>query len=184
MLHRPDPLGDPEEVAAAIDALKKRGWIRAFGVSNFPEAQIRLYQRALDEPIRINQLELSLRHSGLIESGVQVNRAAPPAEAGVEGLLDFCRAQDIDVQAWSPLSKGRTEDDSLEAVLRELASRHSVASEAIQIAWLLRHPAKIRPVVGTTRPERIRAIFDASRVSLSREEWYRLFNAARTGGLP
>jgi len=184
MLHRPDPLGDPDEVAAALAELKTRGWIGAFGVSNFSEAQIRLYQRALDEPIRVNQLEVSLRHSGLIESGVQINREAAPADAGVEGLLDFCRAQGIDVQAWSPIAKGRTANDSLDATLREMAARYSVASEALQVAWLLRHPAKIRPVIGTTRPERIRSIFEASKVSMSREDWYRLFNAARTGELP
>lgn len=184
MLHRPDPLGDPDEVAAAVTELKKRGWIGAFGVSNFSQAQVRLYQRALDEPIRVNQLELSLRHSGLIESGVQINRKAASADAGVEGLLDFCREQGIEVQAWSPLSKGRTATDPLDATLRELAMRHSATPEAIQLAWLMRHPARIRPVIGTTRPERIRAQFDASRISLSREDWYRLFNAARTGELP
>jgi len=185
MLHRPDPLGDPQEVAAAVGELKRRGWIGAFGVSNFSAAQIRLYQKTLSEPIRVNQLEISLRHVALIESGVQINRVAAPAPAGVEGLLEFCREQGIDVQAWSPLAKGRSADDSLDAVLKDLAARHAVSSEAIQIAWLLRHPANIRPVVGTTRPERIRGLFEAGGLSMSREEWYRLFNAARpNGGLP
>jgi predicted oxidoreductase len=184
LLHRPDPLGVPEEVAAAVADLRRRGWIKAFGVSNFSAAQIRLYQRALDEPIRVNQVELSLRHAGLIEAGVQVNRAAAPADAGVEGLLDFCGEQAIDVQAWAPLARGRAGRDPLEATLGEIAARHSVAPEAVSIAWLLRHPGRIRPVVGSSRPERIRAAFAGSRLQLSREDWYRLFNAARSGELP
>ena len=184
MLHRPDPLGDPREVAEVVAELRRRGWIRAFGVSNFSAAQIRLYQRALKEPIRVNQVELSLVHPGLLEAGVQVNRAAAPPNAGEEGLLDFCREQGIDIQAWSPLAKGRTGADPLQKALDEVASRHAVESEAIKIAWLLTHPAKIRPVIGSTRPERIRATFEASRVRLSREDWYRLFNAARPTGLP
>jgi predicted oxidoreductase len=184
LLHRPDPLGDPEEVAAALAELRTRGWIRAFGVSNFSAAQVRLYQRALDEPIRVNQVELSLGHAGLIESSVQVNRSAPSPDAGSDGLLDFCRERDIDIQAWSPLSKGRAGSDRLGDTVRAIAARHAVEPETIQIAWLLRHPAKIHPVIGSTRPERIRAAFAASRLELSREDWYRLFNAAREGGLP
>lgn len=184
LLHRPDPLGEPEEVASALGELRKRGWIRAFGVSNFSAAQIRLYQRFLDEPIRANQVELSLSHAGLIESAVQVNRAAPPVDAGTDDLLDLCRERDIDIQAWSPLSKGRSGREQLDRAVRDVAARHAVEPETIQVAWLLRHPAKIRPVIGSTRPERIRAAFAAPKVELSREDWYRLFNAAREGGLP
>ncbi len=184
MLHRPDPLGHPEEVAEAIGELRQRGWIKAFGVSNFSAAQVRLYQRALDGPIRVNQVELSLRHAGLIEAGVQVNRKAPSRDAGSDDLLDFCREQDIDIQAWSPLAKGRAGGERVEKALRDIAARHGVEVETIQIAWLHRHPAKIRPVIGSTRPERIRAAFAVPRVELSREDWYRLFNAARDGDLP
>jgi len=184
LLHRPDPLGDPEEVAAACSELKRRGWVKAFGVSNFSAAQIRLYQKALDEPIRVNQVELSLRHAGLIEAGVQVNRGAVPADAGAEGLLDFCREQGIDVQAWAPFAQGQADGDPLDALVREIASRSSVEPETILIAWLLRHPARIRPIVGSTRPSRIRAAFHATQVRLTREDWYQLFNAARSGELP
>jgi len=193
LLHRPDPLGDPEEVAAAVAELRRRGWIRAFGVSNFSAAQIRLYRRWLDEPIRVDQVELSLLHAGLIEAGVQVNRQAP--NDGGDGLLDFCREQTIDVQAWSPLAKGRLSSHGpgardprvgrTAAAVRDLAAQHGVATEAIVLAWLLRHPARIRPVVGTTQPDRIREIVaETGRVRISREDWYRLFNAAREGDLP
>ena len=184
LLHRPDPLGEPEEVARAVDEMKRRGWIRAFGVSNFSAAQVRLYQRAMDEPIRVNQLELSLRHAGLVESGVQVNRAQHSLDAGAFDLLDSCREMGIDVQAWSPLSQGRPGGDVLDETLREMSVRASVAPEAIELAWLLRHPARVRPIIGTTRPERIRALSQATAVSLSREDWYSLFNAARQGELP
>ncbi|MBP6704655.1 MAG: aldo/keto reductase [Vicinamibacteria bacterium] len=184
MLHRPDPLGEPEEVADAVAELKRRGWIRAFGVSNFSAAQIRLYAKFLDEPIRVNQVELSLRHPALIESAVQINRAAQGAGAGVDDLLDFCRESDVDIQAWSPLAKGQTGPEVLATTLAEVASRHGVAPETGQIAWILRHPAKIRPVIGSTRPERIREAFAAANVTLSREDWYRLLNAARGRDLP
>lgn len=191
LLHRPDPLGDPEEVAAAVAELRRRGWIHAFGVSNFSASQIRLYQRWLDEPIRVNQVELSLRRAELIEGGVQVNRPGA-AGYGTTDLLDFCREAGIDLQAWAPLARGRIAagegaDDGAEGlagVVADLAARHRVAPEAIAVAWLLRHPAAIRPVVGTTRPERVRRVLEATRVRLSREEWYRLFNAAREGELP
>lgn len=184
LLHRPDPLGEPEEVADAVAELKRRGWIKAFGVSNFSAAQIRLYRRWADEPIRVNQVELSLRHAGLIEASVQINRGAPLTDAGADDLLDFCRESEVDIQAWSPLAKGRTEGDALTESLTEVAARHGVAPETIQIAWLLRHPAKIRPVIGSTRPDRIRAAFAAANVTLAREDWYWLFNAARDGDLP
>lgn len=184
LLHRPDPLGDPEEVAAACAELKRRGWVRALGVSNFSAAQIRLYQKALDEPIRVNQVELSLRHASLIEAGVQVNRGVVPADAGAEGLLDFCREQRIDVQAWAPFAQGQGKGDSLDALVRGMASRHTVEPETILIAWLLRHPARIRPIIGSTRPARIRAAFRATQMRLTREDWYRLLNTARQGDLP
>lgn len=184
LLHRPDPLGEPEEVAAAVAELRRRGWIKAFGVSNFSAAQIRLYRKTIDEPIRVNQVELSLCHAGLIEAGVQINRAASPTDAGAADLLDFCRENGIDIQAWSPLAKGRTGPDALATALTEVAERHAVNPETIQLAWLLRHPARIRPVIGSTRPDRIRAAFAAASVVLSREDWYLLFNAARDGDLP
>lgn len=184
LLHRPDPLGEPEEVAAAVAEVKRRGWIKAFGVSNFSASQLRLYRKTLDEPIRVNQVELSLRHAGLIEAGVQVNRAASATRAGVDDLLDFCRESGIDIQAWSPLAKGQAGGHALAKTLEEVAARHGVAPETILIVWLLRHPAKIRPVIGSTRPDRIRAAFAAAGIALSREDWYLLFNAARDGDLP
>lgn len=184
LLHRPDPLGAPEEVAGAVQELRRRGSIQAFGVSNFSAPQIRLYQRSLDEPIRVNQVELSLCHPGLIEAGVQVNRAAATAQAGVSGLLDWCSEQGVDVQAWSPLFAGRSGDDELSGTLRDIAQRLGVEPGTIAIAWLLRHPARVRPIVGSLRPANIRAAFAASQVELSREDWYRLFNAARGSELP
>lgn len=184
LLHRPDPLGEPAEVAEAVAELKRRGSIRAFGVSNFSASQIRLYQKALDEPIRVNQVELSLVHARLIEASVQINRPAPAFGAGVDDLLDFCRATGIDIQAFSPLAGGQPGSAALVTAVAEVASRHGVSPETVRVAWLLRHPARIRPVIGSTRPERIRAAFAAARVQLSREDWYQLLNAARGAELP
>lgn len=192
LLHRPDPLVEPEEVARAFDELHSSGKVRVFGVSNHTGPQIDLLQASLDQPLVVNQLELNLLHSFLIDDGVLADqREAVYANAG--GTLDYCRLHGIRVQAWSPAARGvlaNPPDDApanvraAAALVVQLAAEKETTSAAIVLAWLLRHPAGLQPIIGTTNPQRIAASCLADAVILSREEWYRLFIAARGGPLP
>lgn len=192
LLHRPDPLVEPEEVARAFDALQRSGKVRYFGVSNHSAGQIALLQRYLAQPLVINQLELNLLHTQLIDDGVMVNTDAA-AYAAASGTLDYCRTQEILIQAWSPLAGGALitppahASSQVRAAARQvaaLADAHGSSREAIVLAWLLRHPARIQPVVGTTNVDRLLACCQADAVSLSREDWYHLYHAARGIPLP
>ncbi|MEL1264975.1 aldo/keto reductase [Pseudoxanthomonas putridarboris] len=192
LLHRPDPLVEPAEVARAFDDLHTSGKVSHFGVSNHTTGQIALLQRFVRQPLVVNQLEVSLLHHHLISEGVIANQTGH-AYAAAAGTLDFCRLHDIRVQAWSPLAGGKFATTSEFAdpvvrgtakLLRELAGARGVAPEAIQLAWLLRHPAGIQPIVGTTDPVRLADCCAADRVELSREEWYALFVAARGARMP
>jgi predicted oxidoreductase len=189
VLHRPDALAEPEEVARAFDALFTSGKVRHFGVSNHTALQMELLARALTRPLVVNQLQLSLVHSELIDAGIAMNQGRPAT--GVDGLLDHCRLRGVTVQAWSPLGRGRalggdTDDRArgLARVVTRLGAEKGVAPEAIPLAWLLRHPARIQPVFGSTAPARIRAAASADGIELSREEWYELYAAARGERLP
>ncbi len=192
LLHRPDPLVEPEEVARAFDALQSSGKVRAFGVSNHTAAQIALLRTAVRQPLVANQVELSLLHAGLIEAGFMANQDAAQY-AGADGTLDYCRLNDILVQAWAPVAGGRLIDPppradrrvrAAAAKIAELARAKGVSREAIALAWLLRHPAGIQPIVGTTRVERLTACCQADGVTISREEWYALLVAARGAPMP
>jgi predicted oxidoreductase len=189
LLHRPDPLVEPDEVARAFDELEKSGKVRHFGVSNHTPAQIELLARSLRQPIVTNQLQLSLVHSHLLDAGIAMNQGKPAT--GADGLLDYCRLHGITIQAWGPLGAGRAlggDDDERSLTLRQLvvrlAERKGVLPEAIPVAWLLRHPARIQPVVGSTDPARIRAAASGDGIELSREEWYELYVAGRGEKLP
>ena len=192
LLHRPDLLMDPDEVAAAFDQLEVSGKVRFFGVSNFNPAQMELLRRSLRQPIVVNQLEFSLLHSLLLDEGPVVNRVDPTPVRG-EGTLEYCRLHQIRVQAWSPLAQGRLTgtvdpaDEIIQAAaqkVRDCASQHAVSPEAILLAWILRHPAGIQPVIGTTDLGRLRSCLAADSVTLSREDWYRLYLAAKGRRLP
>lgn len=186
LLHRPDPLAEPEEVARAFDHLQASGKVRHFGVSNHAGFQVDLLRRYLRRPLVVNQLELSLAHAYLIEEGLEVNRA--PAIAPGAGTLDHCRSHGLLVQAWAPLAGGRySATDArapVSACLEQLAAEHRTSPEAILLAWLLRHPAGIQPLIGSTRPERIRACGQALDLTLSREAWYALLEAERGEPVP
>ena len=192
LIHRPDALAEPEEIARAFRDLKESGKVRYFGVSNHTPGQIDLLRRHVRQPLVANQVEISLLHLPLIDEGVVANTTGH-AYASAAGTLDYCRLHDIRVQAWSPLASGKlasTSEFSDPAVrdtatlLRQLADAKGVTPEAIQLAWLLRHPAGIQPIVGTTDPVRLVACAAADEVPLSREEWYALFTAARGGRVP
>lgn len=192
LLHRPDPLMQPEEVARAFDELKVSGKVKHFGVSNFNASQLALLQSALDMPLVVNQLEISLLHHHLISEGISTNQNEVYF-AAANGTLDYCRMNGILVQAWGPLSSGklfRLSEQSPQNLheTAELVNRMSVekgcAADAILLSWLLRHPAGIQPIIGTTRPERIVSSCESDQIELSREEWYSLYVAARGRTMP
>ncbi|AJY75222.1 aldo/keto reductase [Paenibacillus beijingensis] len=194
LLHRPDPLMEPEEVARAFARLKESGKVRYFGVSNMSAGQIRLLQAYTEEPIVANQLEMSLERIGFLETGVHVNQEAAKDNVFPEGTLEFCRLENIQLQAWSPLAKGlfsgRPLDDQPDHVKKtaqlvgRLAEEKGTTREAVVLAWLMTHPAAIQPVIGTSNPARIRACKDAARLRLTRSEWYNLYTASRGKVLP
>lgn len=191
LLHRPDPLVQPEEVARAFDSMRRSGKVRHFGVSNHSAAQIALLQSCLDVPLVVNQVELNLLHHALISDGVLVNQSGG-ACSGAAATLDYCRQHGILVQAWSPLAGGRLRDSNapdpalrgVTQCVEQLAHELEVSTEAILLAWLLRHPAGIQPVVGTTSSARLAACCKADAVELSREQWYQLLEAARGMRVP
>jgi len=170
MLHRPDYLMEPEAVAAAFESLRLAGKVREFGVSNFRPQRLELLQKACVFPLAVNQVEISLRRTEALE----------------DGTLDQCLAKGVTPMAWSPLGGSGIDSFSpgVRPVLEELALVHGVSPEAVAIAWLMLHPSGIVPVSGTTRPERIRDLAKADGVDLSREDWYRLLEAALGARLP
>ncbi|RFU69154.1 aldo/keto reductase [Peribacillus saganii] len=196
LLHRPDPLMEPEEVADAFLQLKSSGKVRHFGVSNMNKGQVELIQAYSEQPMIINQLEMSLNKLDWVDQGVSVNQAAGKASYFADGLMEFSMMNDIQIQAWSPLAKGVfTGHDSSQlseaesetrALVKQMAADKETTEEAIVLGWLMRHPAKIQPVIGTTDPERIKNCGDAVRQSeiMTREEWYRLYVSARGNKLP
>ena len=194
LLHRPDPLVEPEEVARAFDDLHASGKVRYFGVSNHTAAQLRYLKHSLNQPIVANQLEVSLLHTHLIDEGIVFNQDRPERIVRGEGTLEYCRQHNIIIQAWGPLKSGavitgESDPPSAEAqavaqLIAELARVKGVSKEAIALAWLLKHPAKMQVIIGTTKPERIRASCEADGVELTRDEWYRLFIAGRGERMP
>jgi predicted oxidoreductase len=192
LLHRPDPLMEPEEVAKAFEELKQNGKVKYFGVSNFNTGQLALLQNSLDQPIVINQIEISLLHNHVINEGILANQTRGEY-SGSSGILDYCRLNNILVQAWSPVAKGKIFNPPSDAdkyvidlanEISVLAEEKETSKEAIALAWLMKHPIGIQPIVGTTNPERITNSCKADEVTFSREEWYRLFTIARGNPVP
>jgi len=186
LLHRPDTLMEPEEVALAFSSLKESGKVRLFGVSNMNPGQMELLQRALPMKIAANQLQLSLTNTGMIDSGFNVNMTVGGAFVKDGGVLEYCRLNDITIQPWSPFQYGFFEGvfigskkyPELNAELERVAGAHGVTVSAIAVSWLLRHPAGMQPVVGTTNPQRLKDIYRGADFNLSREEWYSLYLSA------
>lgn len=196
LLHRPDPLMEPDEVAETFASLKAAGKVRHFGVSNMNAAQVRWLQRHLPDPLVVNQLEMNLVKLDWLDQGVLVNQDAGMSVHFGEGLLEHCQSAGIQVQAWRPLAGGKLfghlPDDTPEPLrrtaegVRALAAELDATPESVVLGWLMRHPAGIQPVIGTTRPERILACCDAVRVAqvMSREAWYSLYVQSRGAALP
>jgi predicted oxidoreductase len=188
LLHRPDALVEPDDVAKAFDKLHSAGKVRHFGVSNQTPGQIELLKSAVKQPLLFNQVQLSITHANLVAQGVAANMAGLDQSISRDvGLLDYSRLKGMTLQAWSPFQKGffdgvflgdRAAYPELNDVLDELASKYGVTPTGIAVAWITRHPANIQVVLGTTKPSRVKDSAAGSDVTLTREEWYRLFRAA------
>lgn len=185
LLHRPDALCDPKEVAEAFDILYESGKVKYFGVSNHTPFQIQLLQKYTQHPIIINQLQLSIVHSVMIDSGLNMNMKEAWAQDKDGGVLDFCRLNDITIQPWSVVQASwaegtflnNTDYQKLNDVMQELADEYNVTKSAIAIAWLLRHPACMQPIVGTTSPAHLKESVAACDIELTRQQWYDLYLA-------
>lgn len=194
MLHRPDPLMQPDEIAEAWSQLKSAGKVRHLGVSNMHAGQMRWLSRALDEPLINNQLEMSLLKLDWLDNGTCFNDAQSKNTLAWTDTLEYCQQEKIQIQAWGSLGKGwfsgSTPRDAPSHVqqtaqlVQQLAHEYQTSRESIVLAWLMMHPAKIQPVIGTANPGRIRACADATRIQLSREHWYQLYVSARGQQLP
>ena len=188
LLHRPDALVEPEEVARAFDELHEAGKVLHFGVSNHTPRQIALLRKHVRQPIVANQLQLSITHAPTVAQGVAANMMGEEQSTTLDGggVLDYCRLHDITVQAWSPFQArffdgvflGHPEFPELNAVIDRLAAQYEVTPEAIATAWITRHPARMQVVLGTTTPQRVTDAAAGSELPLTRAEWYELFRAA------
>lgn len=186
LLHRPDALVEPEEVAEAFDILEQSGKVRHFGVSNQNPMQIQLLQKYVKQPIVVNQLQLSITNANMISNGINVNMENDSAINRDGSILDFCRLHDITIQPWSPFQFGFFEGvflgndkfPELNQQIDEIADKYQVSNTTIAIAWLLRHPANMQPVIGTMNVDRLIDCIKASDVYLTREEWYSIYRAA------
>ncbi|NLH36020.1 MAG: aldo/keto reductase family oxidoreductase [Lactococcus chungangensis] len=187
LLHRPDTLVEPEEVAEAFSQLEKAGKVRAFGVSNQNPGQIELLKTAVKQPLNINQLQFGLKHTGMIDTGINVNMENQAGLVRDGGILEYSRIHDMTIQAWSPFQYGFFEGvfvgndekfPELNARLLELAEQYKVTPSGIAVAFINRHPAKFQTVLGTMTPSRIIEATEAADIVLTREEWYSLYMAA------
>ncbi len=186
LLHRPDALMEPDEVAKAFDDLKRAGKVRHFGVSNQNPYQMQLLQNAMDMPLCADQLQFGVMHTPMIDAGINVNMYNESAVNRDGGVLDFCRLHNITVQAWSPMQYGFFEGcfignekfPALNETLQTIARRYGVSETCMAFAWILRHPAKIQPVTGTTDLSRLADCLNACNIRITREEWYEIYRSA------
>jgi predicted oxidoreductase len=186
LLHRPDALVEPEEVAEAFTILENNGKVRYFGVSNQNPIQIELLNKFLKQKILINQLQFSITNTGMIDAGIHVNMEDDASINRDGSILDYCRLKEITIQPWSPFQYGffdgafldNDKFPQLNQTISTLAADKQVTNTAIAIAWILRHPARMQPIVGTTNPGRLKDICKASDITLSRPEWYQIYLAA------
>ncbi len=186
LLHRPDALVEPEEVAEAFDILENSGKVRHFGVSNQNPMQIELLKKNVNQPIIANQLQLSITNANMISNGINVNMENESAINRDGSILDYCRLNDITIQPWSPFQYGFFEGvflnndkfPELNQRIDEIAAKYVVSNTTIAVAWLLRHPAQMQPIIGTMNIDRLKDCVKASDIQLTREEWYGIYRAA------
>lgn len=186
VLHRPDALMEPEEVAKAFDTLEASGKVRYFGVSNHNSLQISLLKKYVKQDIIVDQLQLSLTNASMISAGLEVNMFTDGAVNRDGSVLDFCRLNDITIQTWSPFQYGMFEGvfignpqyQKLNEVLTEMAGKYDTDETAIAAAWILRHPANMQLVSGSMNKARLATICHGSDIVLDREDWYKLYLSA------
>ena len=186
LLHRPDALMEPDEVGEAFDKLKASGKVRSFGVSNENRFQMELLQSGLSDAIAANQIQMSIVHCPTIDAGINVNMMNDPGVMRDGGTIEYCRLKKIAVQCWSPLQKGffggvflgSEEYPKLNELLSAIAAEKNTSVDAVAYAWLLRIPAKMQVITGTTKPSRILEAAKATEIVLSKKEWYDLYTAA------
>jgi len=186
LIHRPDALMQPEEIAEAFDALYSAGKVRRFGVSNFRSLALQRLQKATAQKLAINQLQFGLAHSAMVDSGLNANTGFHGAIDRDGELLDYCQLNSVRIQAWSPLQFGFFEGNflghakypELNHALNNMAQIYGSQAGAVAIAWILRHPAGMHVVLGTTNAQRLQALGQATQIRLSREHWYQLYRAA------
>ncbi|WP_062108112.1 aldo/keto reductase [Bacillus niameyensis] len=187
LLHRPDPLMEPEEVAEAFDELHNSGKVHYFGVSNHNPMQIELLQKYVSQKLVVNQLQLSIAHTPIIDSGIAVNMNIDQSVNRDGSVLEYCRLNDITIQAWSPYQNGFFEGPflgdlekfpKLNEVIDRIAEKYGVTNTAIATAWITRHPANMQVVLGTTNAQRLKDACAGSEIPLTRDEWYQIYKAA------
>lgn len=186
LLHRPDALCEPEEVADAFNTLKDSGKVLNFGVSNHTPMQIELLRKYIKQPIKINQMQLSITNATMITAGIQANTFLDTAIDRDGSVLDYCRLNDITIQAWSPLQYGtfsgifigNEKFPELNKKLEEIAKIYNVCPATIATAWILRHPAKMQVISGSTNEAHFKEVADAKNIKLTRKQWYEIYKAA------
>lgn len=186
LLHRPDTLMEPEEVGEAFERLHESGKVRYFGVSNQNPLTMQLLQSGLKQKLCFNQMQLSLTNSGMIDQGLYANMQVGRGIWRDGGVLEYCRLNKITLQAWSPMQYGFFEGvflgnekfPELNKKIDEIAGRYGVTGTAVAIAWIMRHPAGIQPILGTTNVKRLVESCRAADFTLTRTEWYELYQAA------
>jgi predicted oxidoreductase len=185
LLHSADTLVEPDEVAEAFDVLHSSGKVRCFGVSNHQPLQIELLKKYLRQPIVVSQVQFSVAHPDLVDASLSMRLRGLPGFDAREDLLTYCRLNDIPLQAWSPFQfgfyggiyLGNEKYPALNSATSRMAEEKRVSPSAIAVAWILRHPARIQPLIGTTNSGRLREIVKAVDVEMSRAEWYELYRA-------
>lgn len=186
LLHRPDALVDPEEVADAFNELEQSGKVRYFGVSNMKPMQIELLKKCVKQPLVANQLQLSAAHSSMIRNGFEVNMLTDGALDRDGSVLDYCRLKDMTIQAWSPFQYGKIqgvflqneEFSALNHTLAEIGEKYGVSATTMAVAWLLRHPANMQVLAGTMNADRFDEICKACDIQITKQEWYQIYLAA------
>ena len=187
LLHRPDSLMNAEEVAEAFDRLEASGKVRYFGLSNVNSMQIELLQHSVRQKLLFNQVQFGIGHTQLVDSGISFNTTAPQAVDRSGSLLEYARLKGITLQAWSPFRSDLTgrvligdldNYPELNTALQTVGERHGVSASTIAAAWILRHPACVQVIIGTTKAARMTEYCAAADISLSREEWYEIYRAA------
>lgn len=186
LLHRPDALMESDQVAEAFDLLYKQGKVRDFGVSNQNPMMMELLKKDVKQPLAVNQLQLSAAFTPGFESAFHVNMEDSQAAMRDGSIFEYCKLHDVVIQAWSVLQfgyfkgnfVGNEKFQALNQVLDRLAIKYGVTSSTIAISWILRYPAKMQAVVGTTNPKHLREVSQAANFSLTRKEWYEIYLAA------